>query len=92
MTGTIELTPDQLANLVALVFKANGFEAFGLELLDQGNQRVGYSRVVVHYEAAENIKVFPPPSITRDDLNKMLNPYDRLPTFSNRQPVGAEVG
>jgi hypothetical protein len=82
MNGTIVLTPDQLAALVCEVFKANGLDAHGLALHLDG-QLVGYDRAVVHYNAAQNIKVFPAPAVL---------PNDRLPTFSGRENAGAAIG
>lgn len=91
MKGTIELTPDQLANLVAAVFEANGLKAYGLAL-HLKDQLVGYDRVVVHYEALDSIKVFPPPQVTPEKLNSMLYPHERFTGFGSRQPSGVAVG
>lgn len=73
MNGTIELTPDQLAGLVSAVFEANGYQAYGLALHDEAGQLVGYAKAVVHYRADEALKVYPKPTMSREDMERMLN-------------------
>lgn len=87
MKATIELTPDQLAQIVAAVFDTNGYKANGLALYLDG-QLVGYDRVVVHYEMANGIEVYPPPKhVTREQLNQMIYPDGNPHTFSTRERI-----
>lgn len=88
MNGTVVLTPDQLANLVCEVFKANGIKADGLALHLDG-ELVGYDRAVIHCNVVDSIEIFPSPQIRREDLTRMLYPDVGLPKFSGRENAGA---
>lgn len=83
MNGTVELSPEQLAQLVCNVFRVNGFDATGLAL-HLKEQLVGYDRAVVHYNATNKVNVYPPPTIPREELDRMLYPNERLPTFAGK--------
>jgi hypothetical protein len=85
VNGTIELSPDQLAQLVCAVMEANGMQAHGLAL-HLGDQLVGFDRAVIHYKVVEGgIEVYPKPqsNLSRQQLEQMLRP-DVNPTFASR--------
>jgi hypothetical protein len=96
MRGTLEITPDQLAQLVCGVLAENGYEAAGLALY-AGDQLVGYDRVVFPLEVKSGIEIFPRPKPqTRDDLDRILHPYVPPTAFDSRngsagQPSGASA-
>lgn len=74
MKGTIELQPDQMAQVIEAVFANNGYSVFGLALYKQG-QMVDYDSVVVHYNIENGIAVYPPhKQMTRKQLTSLLYP------------------
>lgn len=91
MRGTVELTPDMLAQLVCGVLESNGYKADGLALY-AGDQLVGYERAVIHLEMPRGLEIYPPPkqeTISRDELNRMLNPYVPPAAFAARNGAAA---
>ena len=84
MKGTIELTPDQLANLVCSVLEMNGFKADGLSFHDQDGQLVGFTRAVVHCNVVDGLKVYAKPDGGDDPLNRILYPIERRTNFASR--------
>lgn len=89
MNATVELTPDQLANLISAVFEANGYNASGLALYLNG-ELVGYDRAVVHCKLVDELNVYhDPQAMTRKQLDEMLYPYAGPTTFDSRKPAGS---
>lgn len=74
MTGTIVLTPDQLAQIVVDVCKANNLDADGLALY-QGDQLVGYDRAVIVLREVPRLEVPQRRNgIDAEELHRILNP------------------
>lgn len=76
MIGTIDLTPDQLSQLVCYVCEVNGYSAVGLSIWD-GQQQLGFNRAVIHIEEKDKpLEVFPKPrqTMTREEMNALLYP------------------
>jgi hypothetical protein len=76
MRGTLELTPDQLAQLVCGAFQSNGIKADGLALHLQG-ALVGYDKAVVHIEYQPQNKRS---TLDQNELDRMLNPQVNAPS------------
>lgn len=80
MQGTIEFTPDMLAQMVCGVLETNGYNANMLTLYF-GNEIVNYDRVVAHLSIDKPIEIYPKPApederqSVRAELDRMLNPY-----------------
>ena len=92
MKGTLEITPDQLAQIVCGVLAENGYEAAGLALY-MGDQLVGYDRAVLPLEIPKGVEIFPrPKSTTREDIDRMLNPYVAPTTFATRNGTAETSG
>ena len=93
MKGSLEMTPDMLAQLVCGVLEANGYKADGLALY-LGDQLVGYDRVVVPVAIEQGIEIFPrpQPQANRMDLERMLNPYVAPTGFAARNGSGQSSG
>ena len=85
MLGTVTMTPDQLANLVAAVFEMNGKRVHGLALHDSEGKLVDYAAAVIHYEVEDEIKVYPKPRTdeAKKELDRIMQPYVQ-PTFAGR--------
>lgn len=81
MHSTIELSADQLANLVSSVFETNGIHASGIALYD-GDTQLGFNRVVVHCDLMKQIEVYPKPrqQTSRDEINALLYPNGSIGT------------
>lgn len=90
MHSTIELSADQLANMVSLVFETNGIRASGISIYD-GETQLGFNRVVVHCDLMKQIEVYPKPrrSASREEINDLLYPNGSI---GNAQLSGAGNG
>jgi hypothetical protein len=86
MTGTIELTPDQLADLVCRVMRANGIDATMVAVQHQG-QLVGYDKVVVYHELTAPLHVYEKPN--QEDLARTIYPDVGPVSFAGRNGSGA---
>jgi hypothetical protein len=93
MKGTIELTPDMLAQMVCSVLAVNGYEA-DLLTLYLGDEVVNYDRVVARLSIDKPIEIFPKPEdegqSVREELDRMLNPYAGPTTFASRNGAAAQ--
>ena len=77
MQTTITMTPDQLAQVLAGVFEANGYENVQGVAITLAGQVVGYDAVTVYCAMPEGIEVFPRPQ-TNKDLLKMFKSAQQL--------------
>lgn len=94
MKGTLELTPDMLAQLVCGVLETNGYKADGLAIFN-GDQLIGYDRAVIHLSFTQGVEIFPRPKSaaqSREELDRTINPYVPPTTFGRRNGAGQPDG
>lgn len=76
MIGTIQLTPDQLAQVLEAVMGQNGMKMSALALYDSEGNLVGYDRAVITFDAG-TLKVRSTPEDATSDpsgLRSILYP------------------